>query len=256
MGKEKRSENEIKAIINIKETFIERFKERKEALNYKDNQAIANAMLSKYKEKIDNSCNKKFINHINKWCSNSEDNLSLPDFTNLYILSEVLQCDSDYLMGKQDRPCKDIMTASVQTGLSYEALSNLHSHELLEYLLENSYNVLYEYFDTIWSAAQEDADYTFYKPTITATEYKPGGEGIYDKGIHEVSTLDEITPLELHRNLVKMERSVEEWGNYPQLLREAMKCRIAKLNQETQSIRKQKYQRYIGRNSDLGLYDE
>ena len=125
MGRQKRSEKEAEALFEFKEIFIERFKERQYTLNL-NNKDIADKFLKSYKERYDKNCEKKFINHINKWISNSDDNTSLPQPHHLSILADILDCDTDYLLGNQALPRKNIQTFADGTGLQYESIENLY----------------------------------------------------------------------------------------------------------------------------------
>lgn len=164
MSKEKRSNAEIKYLYNLKLLFKERYTERIKSLDINNNQ-VSDRMLELYRSEIDSTCNKKFINHINKWCSVSEDNLSLPDFTNLLILSKVLDCDCGYLMGTQEKPQKEMEEYARYCGLQYEsaiAFANYfktqvdsRSLDLLNYILIKKPSALLDLAERLFTSLSQ-----------------------------------------------------------------------------------------------------
>lgn len=72
-------------------------------------------------KKFDSTYNTNDIhNSLKGWGSKSD-----PSATNLYRLSTVLDCDMDYLMGKQEAMKKDVDLIAQKTGLTYEAMENI-----------------------------------------------------------------------------------------------------------------------------------
>jgi hypothetical protein len=59
-------------------------------------------------------------NSLKVWGSKSD-----PSATNLCRLSEVLDCDMDFLMGKQETMRRDVSALTEKTGLTFHAMENL-----------------------------------------------------------------------------------------------------------------------------------
>ncbi len=85
----------------------------------------------------------------------------IPDIEILDRMCSALECDYDYLMGKIDKPKKDIADISEVTGLSYVVVNKLNWYkenndiylDLLNFLIENRHTsnlmyLIYEYITT------------------------------------------------------------------------------------------------------------
>lgn len=94
---------------------------------------------------------------LKKYMSNGK-NTSLPDVETFDNMCTILDCDCDYLMGKIDKPRKDIAKIGDVTGLSYEVVNKLNWYkenndlylDLLNFILENKHTsdllyLIYEY---------------------------------------------------------------------------------------------------------------
>ncbi len=172
MARPKRSEAESNYISQQKEVFIARFNERAKTLGYTQSD-VANKMLDFYKDKIDANCSKKFLNNVKSWCSNTKDKETLPDFTSLYVLSNVLKCDSGYLMGTQDKPRKDMEEYARNCGIQYESAISFaeffsnqeycRSVDLINYCLIKQPSALIDFMDNLFTALEQTEVYKYVK---------------------------------------------------------------------------------------------
>ena len=205
-----------------KSIFVARLKERMTDKKITQ-ENLAKEMKNEYKKRIGGECEKDFLSSIQKWNTYTDGDTTtynLPDSINLEILACALDCDTDYLLGIRKKPRADIEMFSERTKLSYDALTHLSFNSLLDYILTNESKNFYNYLKKLETAAKQEPQYIQEVAIPNHVTVKR----------ELVKSTNDFTQQNYHRNLVKMKRWLEEWGDDEFLIIAAMEQRIQKLN--------------------------
>lgn len=144
------------------------------------------------------------IDTLNKWCSSKYEKLPAGD--NLIRLSKLLDCDTDYLLGLQEAPKKDISLLAESTGFSWEEAERLKNikwkaHSLLSVLLRRDDNSLEDFLMNIC----KQAEYT--RADKSLRDY----ERNRDPRSPKINSIEDLSRQEYHKMMSYLEENIRPY---------------------------------------------
>lgn len=191
-----------------KKIFSDRLKSLRKERGFATQIDFADAFDKKYYYGDDSSPESSFAS-IKKWESSKSP--CLPDTNRLWALCDFLGCDSDFLLGFQDTPKKEIEKAAGFTGISYDAMKKVSNYklsekEVLECLILNN-ECLQTFLKSLYIGAKETLN-------VNARELK------------EIKCIDDLDQLEYHKYMKFYENYIENSGCIYNILNSLLSYKI------------------------------
>lgn len=192
-----------------KSIFSERLKDLRKSKGYKTQKDLAFAMQKKYKIGSEIS--------VKNW--ESKRNISLPGIDCLEALCNLLECDADYLLCRQDEPRKAITTIADEIGLGYETIKKIEEYTPIQKTvlrdLINNDNIFSEFLSGLQKCTETAfRNFLFRRNRINKREQ------------YQINTINDLNRIDYHLTLKECEDTFENHGYITEIFHKLLNIRI------------------------------